>query len=571
MMDEDRSFRHAKSISPEHSPGAGDGRDGSGSHLTRRQLMTYGGQGLALVGAGSLLAACGSSSSGGGTAAGGSSTIASAGKPVKGGKLNVGMISAGSAETVDPGIAITYGDILRVYQLYDFLFQPGPGNEFHVLEPRLATSAEPNKDATAWTFKLREGVEWHDGKPFTADDVVWSIKSWSSPENYAGAYAAPFIDFKGVRKLDKYTVEVPMTKPAAQFPTITTLWNLAIIQNGATPTTLAQKPVGTGPFKFVSFKPGSQSVFARNDNYWEGNGKPYVDELIVNTTFQDETSRYNALLGGQIDVSPLFPANYARQQQSSQQVNVLSSPSGQAYTFCMRVDKGPFTDVRVRQAMKLLTDRQALIDGVFPGYAQVGNDLEGRFTQYFASDLKAEYDVEKAKSLLKAAGQENLTVTLPTANAAPGFVESATLFAQQAAKAGVTVNVEQTSAETYYTTSGGFLSRPFGQSNGNSWPSMTVTAATLFVEGAAFEESGWSQQPGGGNQALIKKAMGELDPSKAQDLWHEVQTEWFEKDGHIVWCNLDFIDAAGKSVSGLSSGIANPLNNFRLLDGWKAS
>jgi peptide/nickel transport system substrate-binding protein len=549
--------------------------DGGSNHpdrpeITRRKLMTYGGQGLALFGAGSLLAACGSSS-GGGTTAGGSSTIASAGKPVKGGKLNVGMISAGTGETVDPGIATAWVDILRVYQLYDFLFQPGPGNDFHQLEPRLATSAEPNEDATAWTFKLREGVEWHDGKPFTADDVVWSIQTWSKPTNYAGAYAAPFIDFKGVRKLDKYTVEVPMIQPAAQFPTVTTLWSLAIVPQGATPESIARKPVGTGPFKFVSFKPGSQSVFARHDNYWEGNGKPYVDELVVNSTFQDETSRYNALLGGQIDVAPLFPANYARQQQSSQQVNVLNSPSGQAYTFCMRVDKGPFTDNRVRQAMKLICDRQALIDGVFPGYAQVGNDLEGRFTQYFASDLKAEYDVEKAKSLLKAAGQENLTVTLPTSNAAPGFVESATLYAQQAAAAGVTINVEQVSAETYYTTAGGFLSRPFGQSNSNTWPSMTVVAATLYVEGAAYEESGWSQQSGGGGQALIKRAMGELDPHQAQALWHEIQTQWFEEDGHIVWCNLDWIDAVATQVAGLSSGIANPLNNFRLLDGWKAA
>jgi peptide/nickel transport system substrate-binding protein len=537
--------------------------------LTRRQLMTYGGQGLAMLGAGSLLAACGSTSTVGGT--GGGSTALGGGKPVRGGKLNVGMISGGSAETLNPGLAATYTDQVRLYQLFDFLFQAGPGKEFHVVEPRLATSAEPNKDATVWTVKLRKGVTWHDGKPFTADDVVWSIKSWSQATNYAGAYAGSFIDFKKVRKLDKYTVEIPMIRAAAQFPTITMLWNLAIIQDGATPASLAANPVGTGPFKFVSFKPGSQSVFARNPNYWEGDGKPYVDELIVDSTFQEETSRYNALLGGQIDVAPVFPPNYARQQQSSQQVNILSSPGGQAYAFVMRVDKGPFTDVRVRQAMKLLTDRQALVDAVSPGYAQVGNDVIGRFSQYFAGDLKAEYDVEKAKALLKEAGQENLAVTLPTANAAPGFVEAATLFAQQANAAGVKVNVEQTSAETYYTEAGGYLSRQFGLTNSIPFPSMSVVAATYFLTGAAYEETGWSLQPGGGNQALMQKAMGELDPPKAQELWHEVQAEWFEKSGYIVWSFLDNVDAASPKVAGLSAGIANPLNNFRLLDGWVTS
>jgi peptide/nickel transport system substrate-binding protein len=539
-------------------------------NLTRRQLMTYGGQGLALLGAGSLLAACGSTTGVGG-ATGGGTTSLGGGKPVKGGTLNVGLISGGSAETLNPGLAVTNVDILRVYQLYDFLFQPGPGNEFHKLEPRLATSAEPNKDATVWTFKLRDGVTWHNGKPFTADDVVWSVKSWSQPTNYAGAYAAPFIDFKNVRKRDKLTVEIPMIRPAAQFPTVTTLFALAIIPDGATPADLARNPIGTGPFKYSSFKPGSQSVFLRNPNYWEGGGKPYVDELVVNSTFQDETSRYNALLGGEIDVSPFFPANYARQQQSSQQVSILDSPSGQAYAFTMRVDTGPFTDVRVRQAMKLMCDRQSLIDEVFPGYAQVGNDLEGRFSQYFASDLKPEYDVEKAKALLKEAGQENLSVTLPTANATPGFVEAATLYAQQAEAAGVKIDVEQVSADTYYTTSGGYLTRPFGEIVGSSWPSLSVVAATYFTPGAAYEESGWSKQPGGGNQALLRQAMAELDPTKAQQLWHEVQTEWFEKDGHLIWSYLDNIDAAGKNVAGLTAGIANPLNNFRLLDGWLTS
>jgi peptide/nickel transport system substrate-binding protein len=566
-MDKDRDPRVDDLIIPEQASKPSDSGAFQGSGLTRRQLMTYGGQGLALLGAGSLLAACGSSTGGSsGTAPG--STSVGGGKPVKGGKLNIGMISGGSSETVDPGIAVSYADQLRVYQVYDFLFQPGPGNEFHKLEPRLATSAEPNKDASVWTFKLREDVTWHDGKPFTADDVVWSVQSWSKPTNYAGAYAGAFVDFKKVRKLDKYTVEIPMIRPSAQFPTITTLWNLAIIQNGTTPAQLAKNPIGTGPFKFVSFKPGSQSVFVRNDNYWEGGGKPYLDEVVIDSSFQDETSRYNALVGGQIDVSPLFPANYARQQQSSQQVNVLSSPSGQAYTLTMRVDKGPFTDIRVREAMKLLCNRQALIDGIFPGYAQVGNDIEGRFGQYFASDIKAEYDVEKAKALLKEAGQENLSLTLPTAPEYPGYVESATLYAQQAEAAGVKINVEQESAATYFTEAGGYLSRPFGVVNSNTWPSMSVVAASSFTTTAAYPETGWAQQPGGGNQALLQRAMGELDPTKAQDLWHEVQTEWAEKGGYLVWCFVDNIDAAGKNVAGLTAGIANPLNNFRLLDAW---
>jgi peptide/nickel transport system substrate-binding protein len=539
-----------------------------GSQLTRRQMMTYGAQGAALLGAGSLLAACGGSSGAGGT--GGGSTATGGGKPVRGGKLNVGMITAGTSETMNPGLAVTYVDYVRVYNLFDFLLMPGPGKELQNLEPRLATAAEPNADATSWTFKLRKGVTWHDGKPFTADDVLWTIKSWESEGNYGHSFTKQFIDTKRVKKHDQYTVEVPMLRPAAEFPTILSLVNLAVIQNGSTPADLAKHPIGTGPFKFVSFKPGSQSIFARNDDYWEGQG-PYVDEVIVNSGFQDETSRYNALLGGEIDVAPVFPANYARQQQSSQQVNLLNSPSGQGYAFSMRLNKPPFNDPRVVEAMKLLCDRQALIDGVLPGYADVGNDLMGRYTNYFAEDLKSEYDVEKAKSLLKAAGQENFTVTLPTSAATPGFVEAATLYAQQAAKAGVTINVEQTSAATYYTPAGGYLSRPFGQTNYSTMGSLTALCAQTYLPGAAFEETGWSELPGGGNLKLIEAAMAELDSNKAGELWHQVQTEWFKKGGQIWWSYPNYVDAANKNVAGLSAGVFLPLNNFRLQDAWLTS
>jgi peptide/nickel transport system substrate-binding protein len=567
-VEENPQFKDRKSVDSLILP---DGSRSGESGITRRHMMARGAQGLALLGAGSLLAACGSSSSTGGAATGGSSTTGGGGKPVKGGALTVGMVTAGSAETLNPGAAGPWVDLLRIYQLYDFLFQPGPGQNFSEVEPRLATEAEPNKDASAWTLQLRDGVTWHDGKPFTADDVVWSIKSWSSASNYAHGYAAPFIDFKKVRKRGKLAVEIPLLKPTAQFPTLLMIYSLAMIQDGATPKSLSTNPVGTGPFKFVSFTPGSQSVFARNDSYWEGGGKPYVDEVIVNSSFQDDTSRYNALQGGQIDIAAVFPPNFARQQQEGGPINVLSSPSGQGYGFPMRIDKGPFTDQRVREAMKLLCDRKALIDGVFSGFGQPGNDLEGAFTQYFADDLKAEFDVEKAKSLLKAAGQEDLSVTLQTSNAGVGYVEAATLYAQQAEAAGVKVNVEQISPSTYFTEAGGYLSNPFRVISGNSWPSMTQVASTYYVTGAPYDETGWTKQPGGGNQALISAASASLDENKAEELWHEFQVETFEKNGMLLWAFLDFVDAASSKVEGLSAGIANPLNNFRLLDAWMSS
>jgi len=536
------------------------------SGMTRRRLLAIGAQGGLAIGAGSLLAACGASGSSGTTKA----ATAASGTAVRGGTLKVGMITGGSAETLNPGAAGPWVDILRVYQLYDFLFDPGFGQDFTALVPRLATSAEPNHDASVWTIKLRDGVHWHDGKPFSADDVVWTIGTWSNVANYANSYVAPFIDFKRVRKRGRLEVEIPLLRSAAEFPAITTVYSLAIVQNGATPKSFSTNPVGTGPFKYVSFQPGSQSVFARNPDYWDGaNTRPYVDKVIVTSSFQDETSRYNALQGGEIDVSGVIPGTFARQAAGSS-INLINSPSGSGQCFTMRCDRGPFADVRVRQAMKLLCNRQALIDGVFPGYAAVGNDVEGRFTKYYDMSLHPTYDVEKAKSLLKAAGQQDLNVTLQTSNASPGFTQAATLYAQQAAQAGVKINVQTLSPSVYYTSAGGYLGRAFGQDDGNSWASMMLVAATYFVKGCPYDETGWTTQPGGGDQALVSQAIGELNPSKAQELWTELQKKWQSEDGHLIWSWANFTDAAANKIHGLSGGIAQPLNNFNLVDAWIA-
>src|SRR5487761_2380798 len=221
--------------------------------LTRRSLLEgAAGVGLAVGGA-SLLAACGSSSSSSST----SSTPTGAlealpgGTPKKGGTLTVGVISGGQEENLFPGTSVGTPDFVRDYPLYNLLFYLGP--KVTPLIPGLALSAEPNKDATVWTFKLRPGVLWHDGKPFTADDVVYN--------------------FQAVRKRDTLTVEVPLNVPVAEFPTIFAYFDFPVVQNGATAKTAAKQPIGTGPFKYSSFTPGSQSVFDANPDYWES-GKP---------------------------------------------------------------------------------------------------------------------------------------------------------------------------------------------------------------------------------------------------------------------------------------------------------
>ncbi len=545
---------------PEGRPEALDALD---RPLSRRRLLALGSQGaVALSGASWLLAACGGASSG--TSA---TNSAGGGTPVRGGTFNVGMLTAGNAETIDPSKAVNLSDLLRIAQLYDQLFTVGPDVKTPV--PRLALSAEPNKDATLWTIRLRDNVVWHDGKPFTADDVVWTIKSWSDPASHANGQVAGLVDFKNVRRRDPLTVEIPLVRPAGQFPTVLTFNQQVILQEGTTSGQISSKPVGTGPFKFVSFSPGKQSVFVANKDYWE-EGKPYVDKLVVNTSFSDEKSRQNALLSGAINIAPFLPPLVAKQLESAPRATLLRSRSVIQYWFLMRVDSGPFADVRVRQAMKLIADRQALIDQALAGFGEVANDLIGVDTAYYASDLpQREQDIEKAKSLLKAAGQENFSFTFPTAEAVPGFNASVTLFAQQAKEAGVNVNVQQVSPATYYTPAGGFLKRPIGIDIGAPFQSLTEVYRTFFTSSAPFNETHWGQQRGGAAKLrLIDEAIAAVDKDKAAELWGEVQRQQYDEGGVLGWANADDLAAVATNVRGISVEPEGYLNYFRLLDGW---
>lgn len=539
--------------------------------VSRRTLLSASAKIGAALGGAALLTACGgslSSSKSPATQQRGRTALAT-GTPVRGGTFTVGVLSGGQEENLFPGTAVGTPDYVRNYNLYNLLFYLG--ENISPLVPGLALSAESNASATVWTFKLRDGVEWHDGKPFSADDVVYNFTSvWSKPSlDYSSGFLAGLVDFKGVRKLDRLTVEVPLLRGSTEFPTILSYFEFPVVQAGATVASTAAKPIGTGPFKFESFTPGTQSVFSANKSYWE-EGKPYVDHLIVDSSFTDTTSIFNAMLDGTVNLYPSLPLITAREQLSAKQVQILQSPTAaQSYMFAMRVDKGPFADNRVREGFKLLVDRQAMIDGAWSGFGDVAYDLLGPGTDYYASHLTRAQDIDKAKSLFKAAGVAGATFTLPTCNFLPGMVESSTILAQQASAAGITVNVDTTSAATYFTPAGGFLVRPFGYEVDQPVGSLTAAYLSEYTLAAPYPDTHWGLQPGGAAaETLISQAIAAPDQATARSLWAQCQQQQFDQGGYLVWGNLPYVDAAANNIRGLRAGAGFSYNNWRLCDGW---
>lgn len=536
---------------PEEQEQAGRGH-------TRRTVIQRGAVGaLGLAAAGSL-AACGSDDKT-------KTTTTDAGPPKRGGTLTLGMISAGQSETLVPGKGLNLSDSVRARSVYDVLFSM---DAKYQAVPALATSAEPNADATVWTLQLRDGVTWHDGKPLTADDVVYSMKAWFDPD-VTSFGAGPFtgiLDAKGVRKRGNLTVEVTLKQPVSNFPEWLYLGYTFIIQEGATAESLNKKPIGTGPFKVESFTPGKSSVMVANRDYWQ-HGGPYVDSLTVNSSFADENARIEALLSGTVDAVPSVAFARAKSLESGGQKLIRAAGPGMI-PFVMPVkQKGPLADVRVRQAFRLLVDRQQFVDTVFAGYARVANDVPGApGVTFFDDSLKREQDIEQAKSLLKAAGQSDLRITLPTAPITDGQVQSAILFQEQAKAAGVTVAVDQQTAEVYFTPKGGY-GGPFFQDTWWSAPGNMGQFWTWVFNSAGFSETAW------GNAATDKQmyaAIGETDKDAAQQKWNALQQAQFDEGGYLIPANPEFVDAVAKNVQGITPSPLGWMNGWRLLDAWKS-
>lgn len=499
---------------------------------TRRELLQGAAAGGALLGAGGLLSACGN-------VRGAAATVPS-GPPRRGGQLRVGMIGGGKSESFNPSTGgITLINVAMVCAVFDSLTRIGPDLS---VQPGLATSWERSDDARTWVFTLRDGVTWHDGRPFGAEDVVYSLRWMSEPTNGL-ANSVANVDLDRLRTRGDRTVVVPLKRPDVIFPT--TIGSSWIVQRGAKDFT---HPIGTGAFRFRSLSPGQQSVCERNDDYWD-DGKPYVDSLVIQS-INDDTARVNALIAGQIDVMGQIPYTQAKAQASRGAVRLLDSPSTNSQSFYMRVDKAPFDDVRVRTAMKLAVDRRQLIETALQGYGQVANDLNGRGLQFYdASIEQRQHDPEQARALLKSAGHDGLKVTLQTAPAVPGMVEAATLFAQQAKAAGIEIKVAQSPANTYFDPTTAYLKMPFAQTLWAGISNLSAFYDYAIASSGTINETHW-QDPR--TDALLARANGATTDEAAAKAWAAVQRQQWEEGGYVVWANVNNLDATTARVAGIT-------------------
>jgi peptide/nickel transport system substrate-binding protein len=511
--------------------------------LGRRQFLRGIAATGAVVGAGGLLTACSGSS----TSSHAASTV---GKPKRGGDLKVGLTGGGPTDTVDPHKGITYLDSSRLQSLYSPLVQLDANAE---LEYMLAESITPNKDFTQWEIKLKPDVTFHNGKPLTAQDVIFTLNRIVSNE-FSGSIPLGPIDIKNTRAADTHTVLVTMTKPYSSFVTqLAASWvYLYIAPVGFNPA----KPVGTGPFMFKSFSTGQRSVFTRNPHYWR-TGLPYADTLTI-IDFATTVALADALQTGVIHAAGTLDGPQIATLDNASGVKAIPSKGGGIVPFTMRVDVPPFHDVRVRQALRLLVDRAQLIDSALDGHGSLASDVFSPFDKGFDTALVRHTDVDQAKSLLKKAGQEDLTVTLTTSQIATGTVAMATVLAEQAKVAGVKINVSNVPSGTFFGKQ--YLQWPFAQDYYNYFPYMAQVAESMLLK-SPFNET-HTNDPG--YTKLYDQANATASGSGLEkELLHEMQAFDFNKGGYIIPAYVDALDAYSTKIAGFKAArIGQPLSNF---------
>jgi peptide/nickel transport system substrate-binding protein len=415
-------------------------------YIDRREFIRRGTVvGMSLSTVGFLASACGS----------GDKEPAQGGAPVttediqKGGTLKTGIQAP--ASDLNPIVVNNQGALAVLGQSGEYLVFSDSKLK---AVPRLAESWKPNADGSQWTFQIRQGVKYHDGKPMTAEDVAATFNLHADPDNGGNALSAftGVLSKGGAQATDESTVVFELEGPNGNFPYSTSSdnYNLIILPKGFDPESWVKSFQGTGPWKLEKHTPNVGVNYTKNADYWDTSRQPLGERNEIKF-YEKEEAAVLGVQGGEVDVLAQFSPVGGKALLTDPNLQVIELRSSVHRQLHMRTDKEPFNDKRVRQAVALLVNRDNLIKGLLEEKADPGNDSP--FAPVYPSTDKSvpqrTQDVEKAKQLLSEAGKGNFTVELRTWR---GFEipQYAELVQNDLKAAGITVKLNITDAGSYY-------------------------------------------------------------------------------------------------------------------------
>ena len=485
----------------------------------------------------------------------------------RGGRLVVALSGANTSDSWD---GRTHSDIYMQSAaqggVFDSLTEVAADGS---LVGELATDWEASPDAKVWTFNLRQGVSFHNGKAFGADDVIESLQmhvaegSKSAAQPIVGAITE-------MKKLGEHQVQFTLDAGNADFPYLMSDYHLLIYPAGQIEEAIANG-IGTGLYSVVSFEPGVRFVGRRVDSHYKDGKAGWFDEVEL-VAVNDATARMNALLTGQVDAINRIDFKTESLLKANPQIQIQELTGNQHFTFPMLTDIAPFNDVNVRRALKHGINRQEMVDKILLGHGRVAYDSPiGPANQYMADLEPIPYDPDQSKFYLKQAGLDELNVDLSASSAAfAGAVDAAQLYQASAAPGGININVVQEPADGYWSNV--WIKKPWCACYWSGRATEDWMFSNAYEQGVPWNDSQWDEKDSARFQELLIMARAELDSAKRAEQYGEMQRILRDDGGVVIPMFANWVQAVKTTVATPETvGNLWQMDNARFAERWWAA
>ncbi|MGO1749776.1 MAG: ABC transporter substrate-binding protein [Marinobacter sp.] len=478
--------------------------------------------------------------------------------PTRGGHFRLGLSRGSTTDSLDPA---KFSDVFMQsvgFAIYNYLTEITADGE---LAGELAESWEPAPDAKRWLFKLRQGVTFHNGKPFEASDVVASFNHHRGKDSQSAAKG--IVDpIESIETDGSHTVIFTLKNANADFPAITSDYHMAILpaEDGKVDPNAG---VGTGGYVLSKLEPGVEAVVTRNPDYWKPD-RAWFDKVSF-LAIIDAAARTNALRTGQIDAMDRVDLKTVNLLKMDPNLTINDVDSDQIYYFAMDTQAKPFNDNNVRLALKHAIDRQDLVDRVLRGYGRLANDQPiGAGYLNYANLPQRQYDPDKARHYLKKAGYNSLDLELSTSSAVfTGAVDAAVLYREHAAKAGININVKREPADGYWDNV--WMKRPWSMSYSSPRGTADWFFSQFFAEDANWNDTNWENKR---FNELLMAARAELNADKRAEMYAEMQTLVRDDGGWVAPAFSAYVSAATKNIQHGKIATNRDMDGNRIAERW---
>lgn len=477
-------------------------------------------------------------------------TQARAEGPRKGGHLVMGMQGGESTNSLDPAAAasqVPFGYLKISGEPLVNIARDGG------LEGRVAEEWQASSDAKTWRFKIRSGIEFHNGQTLTAEDVAQTLRRHSNEESQSGALGI----MRGLSSIavDGDTLVLETETPNADLPYLLADYHLMIQPNGGMDDPTAG--IFAGAYKWVENEPGVRHVLEKHENYWDDSVGHFnsIEILVIN----DSTARNSALQSGQVQLINRVEPRVAGLLARAPNVTVESTAGRGHYVFIMHCDTAPFDNNDLRMALKYGIDREDMLDKILRGYGSLGNDMpiNAAYPLFDDSIEQRTYDPDQARFYFERSGHSG-PIQLRTSEVAfPGAVDAAQLFQESAAAAGIEIEIIREPGDGYWSET--WNVQPFSASYWGGRPVQDQMYSTAYLSTADWNDTRFFDER---FDRLLLEARGELDQTRRTEIYSEMGMIVRNEGGLICPMFNDFIDAYNDQITGW---VTNP--NLELMDG----